>query len=128
VGLLVAVLPPAVPAVAAADSAAGQQLFQARCTACHSLHPTRKPGPILSGVFGRRAGSVPEYHYSVALKDAGITWNATTLDHWLSGPPKYIPGVNMMAQVDSEQQRQDLIAYLRSISHPTSQHTASTSP
>jgi cytochrome c2 len=106
------------PARAAGDVAAGRDLFASRCAACHGLNPTRKPGPLLSGVYGRRAGSVPGYQYSGALKGASITWNASNLDRWLSGPPAFIPGVNMQAQVDSAQDRQNLIAYLKSLGTP----------
>jgi len=103
---------------AAADGnvQAGAALFVDRCVACHALNPTRKPGPILSGVYGRRAGTVPGYAYSTALKRAGVVWNDATLNRWLAGPPKYIPGVNMQAQVDSAADRRNLIAYLKSIS------------
>jgi cytochrome c2 len=106
-------------AAAQGGASAGATLFTARCAACHSLKPTRKPGPILSGVYGRRAGSVAGYGYSPALKSAGqagLVWNAKTLDRWLAGPPAYIPGVNMQAQVDSPTDRRNLIASLRTIS------------
>src|ERR1700761_5220286 len=72
---------------ATGDVTAGHDLFIARCSACHDVHPTRKPGPSLLGVYGRRAGSVPGYNYSTALKNAHIIWNGNTLDRWLSGPP-----------------------------------------
>ena len=104
------------PALAAGEANAGEALFASRCVACHALHPTRKPGPVLAGVYGRRAGTVPGYQYSVALKRSGLIWNDATLDRWLAGPPAYIPGVNMQAQVDSPADRRDLIAYLKSIS------------
>lgn len=104
------------------DVAAGHDLFVARCAACHGVNPTRKPGPLLSGVYGRRAGSVSGYHYSAALKAASITWNASNLDRWLSGPPAFIPGVNMQAQVDSVQDRHNLIAYLKSLGTATKGH------
>jgi cytochrome c len=107
------------PANAADDIAAGRDEFAARCAACHALHPTRKPGPVLLGIYGRRAGSVPGYRYSAALKSASITWNAANLDRWLQGPPAFIPGVNMQAQVDSPQDRQDIIAFLRSLGPAT---------
>jgi len=102
-------------AQAAGDVAAGRDLFASRCTACHGLNPTRKPGPLLLGVYDRRAGSVPGYHYSAALKRASIVWNASNLDRWLSGPPAFIPGVNMQAKVDDAQQRLNIIAYLKSL-------------
>jgi cytochrome c2 len=105
----------ATSAQAAGDAAAGRDLFASRCTACHGLNPTRKPGPLLSGVYGRRAGSVPGYHYSTALTHASIVWSASNLDRWLSGPPAFIPGVNMQAKVDNAQQRLNIIAYLKSL-------------
>ena len=101
---------------ASSDEQSGAELFAQRCTACHSLNPTRKPGPILSGVYGRRAGTAPNYHYSAALQAASVTWNAQTLDRWLTNPPAFIPGVNMQAQVADPKDRQALIAYLKSIS------------
>jgi cytochrome c2 len=114
------------PARAAGDAAAGGDLFTVRCAACHGINPTRKPGPLLSGVYGRHAGSVPGYHYSAALKAASVTWNAANLDRWLSGPPAFIPGVNMQAQVDSEQDRQNLIAYLQSLGPRAQDHSPQT--
>jgi cytochrome c len=103
------------PAKAAGDVAAGRNLFASRCAACHGLNPTRKPGPLLSGVYGRRAGSVPFYHYSAALAGSSIVWSASNLNRWLSGPPAFIPGVNMQAKVDSAQERLNIIAYLKSL-------------
>ncbi|HEY2658099.1 MAG TPA: c-type cytochrome [Caulobacteraceae bacterium] len=106
----------AVDARASSDEQKGAELFTERCTACHSLNPTRKPGPILSGVYGRRAGTAPNYHYSAALQGASVTWNDQTLDRWLTNPPAFIPGVNMQAQVADPKDRHDLISYLKSIS------------
>jgi cytochrome c2 len=113
--LLSSLIVAAAPARAAGDVAAGRDLFASRCAACHGLNPTRKPGPLLSGVYGRHAGSVPGYHYSAALAGSSIVWSASNLNRWLSGPPAFIPGVNMQAQVDSEQERLNIIAYLKSL-------------
>jgi cytochrome c2 len=123
--LLGASIMPITPAAAAGDIAAGREVFDSRCTVCHGLNPTRKPGPVLFGVYGRRAGSVPGYHYSAALKGASITWDAANLDRWLQGPPAFIPGVNMQAKVDSPQDRQNIIAYLKSLGPPTPTRDAS---
>lgn len=103
-------------ALADDDAQAGQVLFANRCIACHSAHATRKPAPLLDGVYGRRAGTVPDYPYSAALKAASISWDARTLDKWLTDPPAFIPGVNMQARVDDPRDRQNIIAYLKSIS------------
>ena len=106
------------PAGAQADSdaKAGNALFAARCVACHSANPTRKPGPLLDGVYGHRAGTRPNYSYSAALRSASVLWDAQTLDRWLTDPPTFIPGVNMQARVTDPQDRQNVIAYLKSIS------------
>lgn len=104
---------------AAGDAKLGQALFADRCSACHSANPTRKPGPSLEGVCGRRAGTVPNYSYSAALRGASITWDSQTLDRWLTSPLAYIPGVNMQAQVNDPRDRQNIIAYLKSISSNT---------
>ena len=101
---------------AAGDAKSGQAIFADRCSACHSAHPTRKPAPLLDGVYGRRAGTEPNYPYSAPLRSASITWNDQTLDRWLTDPPAFIPGVNMQARVIDPQDRQNIIAYLKSIS------------
>ena len=114
--MLAGVLLRPVAAQASGDEQKGAALFSERCTACHSLSPTRKPGPILSGVYGRRAGTAPNYHYSAALQGAPMTWNDQTLDRWLTNPPAFIPGVNMQAKVSDPKDRRALISYLKSIS------------
>jgi cytochrome c len=114
--LLAAAMSATAPARADGDAKAGQALFADRCVACHSVQPTRKPAPLLEGVYGRRAGSAPNYAYSAALRSASVTWDAETLDKWLTDPPTFIPGVNMQARVTDPQDRQNVIAYLKSIS------------
>src|ERR1700742_4983965 len=77
--LLVGILFHSAAAAANGEQQRGAELFAERCEACHSLKPTRKPGPVLTGVYGRRAGTVPNYHYSAALRAASVTWNDLTL-------------------------------------------------
>ena len=93
------------------DADRGETLYQA-CTDCHSLD-SNDVGPRHRGVFGRKAGSLPDYRYSEALKSADITWNEETLDKWLTDPQAYIPGVRMAFHLDSPQDRADVIAYLK---------------
>src|SRR5258708_38007575 len=112
---LITAMSAAAPARADGDARVGQALFTDRCVACHSAQPTRKPAPLLEGVYGRRAGTAPNYIYSTALRSASVTWHAQTLDKWLTDPPTFIPGVNMQARVTDPQERQNIIAYLRSI-------------
>jgi cytochrome c2 len=96
------------------DPVHGKQLFSERCTACHALD-ANKAGPQLAGVVGRKAGTVPGYHYSAALKSAGLVWSRDNLDRWLADPKKFVPGVRMPVRVLDAPSRHDLIAYLQSV-------------
>ena len=64
-------------------------------------------------MFGRKAGSVPAYAYSAALKASGIVWNESTLDRWLADPQAMVPGTKMTFSVDDAQDRADVIAFLK---------------
>lgn len=73
-----------------------------------------KQGPNLYGLFGRQTGSVPDYAYTAANKNAGITWGDSTLFEYLENPKKYIPKTKMaFPGFKSEQDRADVIAYLK---------------
>ena len=101
-----------VPAFAAPDTARGEQIY-VRCMACHAL-PTDRVGPRHCGLFGRRAGSIPGYPYSDAMKNSRIVWNDKTLDRFLANPPATVPGTTMTyAGIEDPGERADLIAYLR---------------
>lgn len=102
---------------AAGDASRGEQLYESRCIACHSLDENRV-GPKHRGVYGRKAGSVPDFAYSMALTASKIVWSDTTLNRWLSNPEALIPGQRMNFQVQSAEDRADLIAFLRRASDP----------
>ena len=93
------------------DAGRGQALYQA-CSGCHSIDDD-DIGPRHRGVVGRRAGTVPEYAYSPALKASGLLWDAATLDRWLSNPQDLVPGTKMYFSVSDPQKRADIIAYLQ---------------
>jgi len=98
-------------AAAAGDAARGEKIY-ARCLACHALAYDRV-GPRHCGLIGRRAGSVPGFAYSEAMRKSGIVWNAKTLDRFLADPPGEVPGTTMTyAGVADARDRADLIAYL----------------
>src|SRR5262245_42964712 len=80
-------------AAPAGDPVRGKELYQI-CTACHTLDQNDL-GPRHRGVVGRHAGSVPGYDYSPALKSSNLTWNAATLDRWLTNPSALVPGTKM---------------------------------
>lgn len=102
------------------DPVAGQKVFATACTSCHTLDQPRV-GPPLRGVFGRRAGTAPGYPYSAALAHSDVTWNADTLNKWLSGPAAFIHGAQMPMGLPDPLRRRDVIAYLKSLSPPGDQ-------
>jgi len=97
------------------DPKRGQDLFQRRCTSCHSLD-SEKEGPRLRGVFGRKSASIQSFNYSDALQGAKITWDAASLDRWLTDTDKFIPDNDMNLSLKNPQERSDIIAYLKQLS------------
>ncbi|HZZ61966.1 MAG TPA: c-type cytochrome [Roseiarcus sp.] len=95
----------------AGDAARGEQIYEA-CQDCHSLDKN-DVGPRHRGVFGRKAGSLPDYDYSEALKSSNIVWNTDTLDKWLTDPQALVPGAKMFFHLAKPQDRADVIAFLR---------------
>ena len=117
------------PASATAQSVErGHQLYEARCSACHSAD-TNRTGPMHAGVLGRRAGSVPGFNYSPALAHSSLVWSQASLLQWLANPEALIPGQAMNFQVPDLQDRQDLVAYLASLPPVSnSTHRSGTGP
>lgn len=115
IGLIIALLVAASNAVAGGDAERGQSLYQSRCAACHSIE-YNGVGPAHKNVYGRKAGSGPDYAYSEALKRSTVVWNEKTLGIWLASPEKLIPGQKMGFSVPNAKDRADLIAYLKKAS------------
>ena len=99
------------PARAAGDASRGEQLYEG-CQDCHSLDKN-DVGPRHRGVFGRKAGSLPDYPYSDGLKHANFVWDEQTLDRWLTNPQAFVPGAKMFYHLDKAQDRADVIAFLK---------------
>lgn len=95
----------------AADAVHGKALYEG-CQDCHSLDKN-DVGPRHRGVFGRKAGSLPDYAYSPTLKNSGLTWNEHTLDAWLADPQKLVPGAKMFYHLDEAKDRADVIEFLK---------------
>jgi glucose/arabinose dehydrogenase len=108
----------------AGDAGRGKALFTQSCALCHSDgsgagNPVMaKQGPSLVGVFGRKAGTGPDFNYTKALSDSGLTWDAPGLDHFLTNPMTAVPGTTMPIPVNDPQTRADLIAYLATLKAP----------
>jgi cytochrome c len=106
-----------IPALSAGDPAAGQRDFAARCAGCHATASAEnKIGPSLAGVFGGSSGNVAGFTYSAALKSAHLTWDDATLDKWLQNPASLVHGTTMFVNLPSGNDRQDVIAYLKTLS------------
>jgi cytochrome c len=111
--LLVAGMP--VTRAMAADAATGQKVFRV-CKACHEVGATAKNfiGPELNGVVGRAAGTVPDYSYSEANKNSGLTWDEATLSVYLKNPREKVPGTKMaFPGLPKEDDIANVIAYLK---------------
>jgi len=97
------------------DPRKGQRVFN-RCKACHNLSaaPRTRLGPNLDNLFGKKAGTASNYKYSRALREVEFIWTEEKLDQWLLKPGAFLPGNKMsFAGIRKEQDRKDLIAYLR---------------
>jgi len=99
------------------DMQRGQQLVESRCFACHSLDANRA-GPALRGVVGRKAGKAEGYFFSEAMAAATHTWTVAGLKAWLTDPEKVVPGQEMNYYLTEAQDREDVVAYLASVSKP----------
>ncbi len=106
-----------VAASAAGDAQRGAASYEARCGGCHAVAADRI-GPRHAGVFGRRAGSVPGFDYSPALRRSAIVWNAATLARWLADPEALVPGQRMAYRLDDAAARADIVAYLATLDAP----------
>ncbi len=95
------------------DAQRGAQVF-AQCKICHSLEAGKNMlGPSLQGLIGRKAGSVPGYAYSPAMKNADVIWNDDTLGKYLSDPKAFVPGDKMaFVGIKDPTRLGDLLAYL----------------
>ena len=70
-------------------------------------------GPVLNGLFGRKAGSVDGYKYSDGNEHSGIVWDEATFSEYIKDPKAKVPGTKMaFAGIKDEQKIKDLIAYL----------------
>jgi len=101
-------------ASAGGDAVHGEEIYNSRCVACHSPDANRV-GPRHRGVIGRKAGSLPDFNYSKAVKNSSIVWDEQTLDKWLTNPQAFVPGQRMNFKVADPADRADIIAYLKTL-------------
>ncbi|CAL79782.1 Cytochrome C [Bradyrhizobium sp. ORS 278] len=103
-------------AALAQDAAAGKTSFN-KCLPCHAIGEgaKNKVGPELNGLDGRKSGTVPDYNYSEANKNSGITWNEAVFKEYIKDPKAKIPGTKMtFAGIKNETEVNNLWAYVSS--------------
>lgn len=99
----------------AAENASGQQAFNNACRTCHMVREgDNRLGPNLHKIIGRKAGSLPDYAFSSAMKEAGFVWDEEKLDRFMAKPDEVVPGNNMKPYggLASDEERKKIIAFL----------------
>jgi len=104
------------PSMAHADDSP-EQAFNNACRTCHTIREgDNRLGPSLYKIVGRKAGSLPDYNYSAAMKDADFVWNEANLARFIANPDEVVAGNNMkpFAGLASADERKKVLAFLLS--------------
>ncbi len=105
----------AAQAAQAGNAKNGEAVFNDNCGVCHTAAKgaAAKIGPNLFGVVGRKSATMAGYMYSPAMMKAGLTWDVPTLQVYLMGPQKKVPGTKMgFPGFSDPMDEADVIAYL----------------
>jgi cytochrome c len=97
------------------EGVSGQQAFNNACRTCHMVREgDNRLGPNLHKVVGRKAGSLPDYAFSSAMKEAGFVWDEEKLDRFIANPDEVVPGNSMKPYggLTSGDDRKKIIAFL----------------
>ncbi|OCJ10902.1 cytochrome C [Rhizobium sp. AC44/96] len=102
------------------DVAAGETVFK-KCAVCHIADTDKnKVGPSLNHLFGRTAGTHPDFAYSPAMQAAGkggLVWDQATLRDYLHDPKLKVKGTKMtFVGLKDDKDITNLIAYLEQFS------------
>jgi cytochrome c len=98
-----------------AKGSKGQLLFNNVCRTCHTLKAgDNRLGPNLNRIIGRKAGALPDYGYSSAMKSGDLIWDKSTLDRFIANPDQVVPGHTMQPYggLASPEERASIIDYL----------------
>lgn len=121
-------------AASAQDAAKGETVFN-KCKVCHRIGDGARNnvGPVLNGVMGRQAGTMEGFSYSPLNKAAGengLKWDENLIFAYLEDPNVFLKKfltekgkadlatgqTKMVFKLASEQERKDVIAYLKQFS------------
>lgn len=113
-------------ALAQGDVALGKEVFDFRCTGCHSVGGAgASNGPPLDNVIGRPAASIEGFKYSDAMREAaqaGVVWDVETLTKFITKPRSVVNGSNMgFTGLRNPDDVANVIAYLATFSPPPAQ-------
>ncbi|MCC3860788.1 c-type cytochrome [Pseudemcibacter aquimaris] len=100
------------------DIASGETIFNKKCKVCHTTAKgdKAKVGPNLWGIHSKKAGQFEGYKYSKGILAADLTWDDATLDAYLTKPRDVVKrGKMVFAGLRKEKERQDMIAYLKTL-------------
>jgi cytochrome c len=122
-------------ALAQAGKAEDGEVVFKKCMACHRVGPDAKNliGPNLNGVIGRQAGTAEGFAYSDLNKATGangLIWTEDLIFKYLEDPTPFLKGfltdkgkadlaagaTKMVFKLADEQDRKDVIAYLKTFS------------
>jgi cytochrome c len=105
------------PARTGGEAGSGQLIFNNSCRTCHmTKEGDNRLGPNLHNIIGRKAGSLPNFGYSSAMKGADFVWDKEKLDSFIAKPDEVVPGNNMKPYggLASADDGTKLIAFLQS--------------
>ncbi len=111
-------LPPIGPKLKDANVEKGKAIYVQQCYTCHTIDKggANKVGPNQWDIVGRKKASHEGFSYSSALQAKGGEWTFEDLNHMIFKPQGFVKGTKMaFAGLPKEQDRADLIAYLRTM-------------
>jgi cytochrome c len=112
-------LKPIGPLLAKANVEAGKAIYMKQCFTCHTIDKggANKVGPNQWNIVDRKKASHEGCTYSSALQAKGGEWTYEDLNHMIYKPQAYVRGTKMaFVGLPKEQERADVIAYMRSMS------------
>ena len=111
-------LAPIGPKLKDANVEKGKALYVQQCFTCHTIDKggVNKVGPNQWDIVGRKKASHEGFSYSSALQAKGGEWTYEDINHMIFKPQAFVRGTKMaFAGLPKEQDRADLIAYLRTM-------------